>query len=115
MFEGSGASRAEGLLAYVLPAERRVHVAAGTDVLQLVIVIAPDVAPGSVRLRAGRADLTAASGPFVPGSTRTVSVPLAGRRTRVRLVARGQSRENKDRDRFTVVRAADDDDEGGST
>jgi hypothetical protein len=104
VFAGTGASRAETLLAYVLPAERRVHVTADTTVLQLVVVIASDVAPGSVRLRVDGQDHTAASGPFVPGSTRTVSIPLAGRRTRVQLVARGTTPRQTDRDRFTIRR-----------
>ena len=112
MFAGSGADRGEDLLGYVLPAERRVHVVGNARSLEFVVTIAPAVVPGSVRLRVGRTDLTAASGPFVPGSTKTVSVPLAGRRTRVRFAARGRDKSQRDRDRFTVVRAAGD---GGGT
>jgi hypothetical protein len=106
VFAGSGGGRAEHLLGYVLPAERRVHVARDARALEFVVTIDPTVLPGSVRLRVGHADLTATSGPFVPGSTKTISVPLAGRRTRVTLVARGPGRSRRDRDRFTVVRAA---------
>jgi hypothetical protein len=105
---GSGRLReADELLQYVLPGERRVRVAADTTRIELVVVIAPDVAPGSVRLRVGRRDLTAAEGPFVPGSTRTVSVPVERRRTRVRLGARrqdGRGRLAKDRDTFAIVK-----------
>jgi hypothetical protein len=104
VFAGTGAERGDGLLGYVLPAARRVDVAADTGAVQLVIVIDPAVAPGSVRLRVGRADLTGTSGPFVPGSARTVSVPLANRRTRVTVTGR-DTNGGRDRDRFTVVRA----------
>ena len=103
VFAGTGRGRGEGLLAYVLPAERRVLVAAATPALQLAIVVDAGVAPGSVRVRVGRHDRTDALGPFVPGSTRTVTVPLEGRRTRIRLAARG-SDGTKDRDRFIVIR-----------
>jgi hypothetical protein len=103
VFDGSGRSRGEHLLAYVLPAERRVVVTGGTPALQMVVVIAADTRAGSVRLRVGREDRTEAAGPFVPGSTRTVTVPLAGRRTRIRFAARGIERGVKDRDRFTVI------------
>jgi hypothetical protein len=107
VFAGSGGQRGEDLLGYVLPAERRVDVPADTPTIQLIVVIGEDVAPDGVRLRVGRADLTATIGPFVPGSTRTVSIPLAKRRTRVRLAARGNDQTLKDRDRFTVVKVAD--------
>lgn len=107
VFAGSGGSGAEHLLGYVLPAERRVPVQADAATLEIVVVIDPEVVAGSIRLRVGRADLTAANGPFVPGSTRTVSLPLARRRTRVALTARGPGRL-RDRDRFTVVKVADD-------
>lgn len=111
VFTGTGASRGDDLAGYVLPAARRVDVAADTVAVQFVIVVDPAVAPGSVRLRAGRADLTATTGPFVPGSTRTVSVPLAARRTRVTVMAK-DTNGKRDRDRFTVVRARS---EGGGT
>ncbi|HWP67599.1 MAG TPA: thrombospondin type 3 repeat-containing protein [Candidatus Limnocylindria bacterium] len=108
VFAGSGRSRAEGLLGYVLPVERRVRVPSTVTTLDLVVVVDAAVAPGSVRLRVGRRDLTDAAGPFVPGSTRTVSIPLAKRRTRVVLAARGAATRRRDCDRFTVVKVAAD-------
>jgi hypothetical protein len=52
-------------------------------------VIAADVEAGSVRIRVGRRDWTARAGALVPGSTKTLVIPLARRRTVVRLRARG--------------------------
>ena len=107
-WDGSGRRReGDDLLQYVLPAERLVRVTAETFRLELVVVIAPDVEPGSVRLRVGRRDLTQVMGPFVPGSTRTISLPAERRRTRVRLAARRQDargRLAKDRDEFAIVK-----------
>jgi len=106
VFAGSGRSRAEDLLGYVLPVERRVHVPADVTAIELIVVVDPAVVADSVRLRVGRTDLTAASGPFLPGSTRTVSIPLTSRRTRIVLSARAAGKSQRDRDRFTVVKAA---------
>jgi hypothetical protein len=108
VFAGTGRSRAEDLLGYVLPAERRVHGPADAAAIEGVVVVDPAVQPDSVRVRVGRTDLTAASGPFVPGSTRTVSIPLTSRRTRIALAARAAGSSQRDRDRFTVVKAAAD-------
>lgn len=71
----------------MLPRAARTRVGAGAREATLVLVVAPEVTPGSVRIRVGRRDLTAALGPFVPGATRTLVVPLAGRRTTVRVRA----------------------------
>jgi hypothetical protein len=65
-----------------------------------------------VRLRVGRRDLTEAMGPFVPGSTRTISLPVERRRTRVRLAARRREARGplargplaRDRDKFAIVK-----------
>jgi hypothetical protein len=107
-YAGSGRRReGEDLLQYVLPGERLVRVSAETTRLDLVVVIAADVEPGSVRVRVGRRDLTDVVGPFVPGSTRTISLPVERRRTRVRLSARRRDergRRAKDRDKFAIVK-----------
>jgi hypothetical protein len=70
------------------------------------VVIAPEVIADSVRVRVGRRDLTAALGTFVPGSTRTVTIPLARKRTVVRLRAEGPragGRRLVDVDRLVVT------------
>jgi thrombospondin type 3 repeat protein len=61
----------------------------GSRTATVVLVIAADVVPGSVRVHVGRRDLTARLGPFVPGSQKTITVPLGRRRTVVRLRALG--------------------------
>ena len=48
------------------------------------------------------------AGSFVPGSTRTVSILLTRRRTRIVFGARGPGKSQRDRDRFIVVKAAAD-------
>jgi hypothetical protein len=104
-FMGTGKSRSvEGLLAYAEPSESKVHVAPGTSEAVLVVIVAPDVAPGSVRVRIKRRDVTATLPPFVPGSTRTLRMPLVGRRLTVELSAEPAQQSGKrrvDRDRFT--------------
>jgi hypothetical protein len=105
---GGGGNRRHGdeLLTYVVPSAATTHAGAGAQSATLVVVIAPDVVPGSVRLRVGTHDLTAAAGPFVPGSTRTITIPLAPRRTIVRLTASGPRngrRRTSDTDRFTFI------------
>jgi hypothetical protein len=72
----------------------------------MVVVVSPEVAPGTVRVRLGRRDVTATLPPFVPGSTRTVRLPLAGRRTRISLRATGRApdgRRGADTDRVAVT------------
>jgi hypothetical protein len=89
-YDGTGTrARGEGLLRYVRPTSTVSVVPAGTPTLALTVVIAPEVIANSVRVRVGRRELTAAPGAFVPGSTRTVTIPLARRRTVVRLRAEG--------------------------
>ena len=68
-------------------------------------MIAPEVIADTVRVRVGRRDLTAALGAFVPGSTRSVTIPLARKRTRVTLRAEGPrtgGRRLVDTDRLVV-------------
>ena len=103
-FPGSGRpASAEDLLAYAVPAAETTTVAAGATRATVVVVIAPEVTPGSVRVRVGGHDVTATLGPFVPGSAKTLSVPLGRRRTVVRLRATGPKigrRRATDRDRL---------------
>ena len=54
-------------------------------------MIAPEVERGSVRIRAGRRDLTASAGMLVPGSTKILTIPLARHRTVVRMRVRGRA------------------------
>jgi len=106
-YDGTGPKgRAERLLRYVMPTSTVSVVPAGTSQLALSLVIAPEVIADSVRVRVGRRDLTAALGTFVPGSTRTVTIPLARKRTIVRLRAEGPragGRRLVDVDRLVVV------------
>jgi hypothetical protein len=107
VYDGSGRpGRAERLLRYVTPTSTVSAVPAGTPALTLTLVIAPEVIPDTVRVRVGRRDLTAALGVFMPGSTRTVTIPLARKRTIVRLRAEGPragGRRLVDADRLVVV------------
>jgi hypothetical protein len=78
----------------------------GTTETLFVVVVAPDVRPGTVRVRVNRRDLTPDLTDFVPGSTKTFAVPLTRRRTTVRLralVSRAGHRR-ADIDRFTIER-----------
>jgi hypothetical protein len=105
-YDGTGRSaRGEHLLRYVNPTSTVSVVPAGTQALALTLVIAPEVVAATVRVRVGRRDLTAALGTFVPGSTRTVTIPLSRRRTVVRLRAEGPrtgGRRLVDADRLVV-------------
>lgn len=109
--EFSGGPRpgaADGLLTYVTPAAATTTVAAGTSRVSLVVVLAAEIVPGSVRVRVGRRDVTAAFAPFVPGSTKTLGIRLARARTIVRLRATGRlagARQVLDRDRLTFERS----------
>jgi hypothetical protein len=105
-FDGTGRGAGGRLLTYVTPTARVVTVPAGTTTLAFTVVIAPEVIPDGVRVRVGRRDLTAALGAFTPGSTRTVTVPLARKRTVVRFEAEGPRagrRRLVDKDRFVAV------------
>jgi hypothetical protein len=89
-FAGGGRKAAgDALLTYVTPEAARTPVARDADGATLVVVVAPETLPGSVRVRVGRRDLTPTLGPILPGTTRLLSIPLARRRTAVRLRAQG--------------------------
>jgi hypothetical protein len=106
-FPGTGKRRwSEGLLTWVAPAGALAVVSPGTTAVEMVVVVSPEVAPGTVRVRLGRRDVTATLPPFVPGSTRTLRLPLAGRRTRISLRATGRApdgRRGADTDRVAVT------------
>ena len=106
-FSGGASSRpSEQLLTYVRPAASRVPLPAGSSAATLLVAIAPEVEAGSVRVRVGRQDATAAFGPFVPGSIRRIDVPVDRRVIRVRLRARSKRTTTprlRDRDSFRFV------------
>ena len=86
---GGNDGAADALLTCLVPTVETTPLPAGTRSATVVVVIAPDVEPGTVRVRVGRRNLTAAVGELVPGSTKTLTVALGGRRTVVKLKARG--------------------------
>jgi hypothetical protein len=106
-FPGGGRPRpGDQLLTYVQPTSPRVPLPSGSSAATLALAIAPEVAAGSVRVRVGRQDVTAAFGPFVPGSVRRIDVPVDRPTTRVRLHARGErttAPRQRDRDAFRFV------------
>jgi len=99
---GKKRSGRETLLGYVEPVRRKATVAAGSRTAPLRLVIAAEVDVATLRIRVGRDDLTAALGPFVAGTTKTLAVPLGGRRTLVRLAAAGTDGK-PDKDRILFV------------
>ena len=103
---GGNGGPADALLTCVVPQAETTMLPAGARTATLVLVIAPDVEPGTVRIHAGRRDLSAGVGELAPGSTKTITVPLAGRRTVVKLKARGPRAGRKrlvDRDRLIFL------------
>src|SRR5581483_2600805 len=73
---GGGGSGGPGdfLLGLVVPETDTTTLPAGARTATVVLVIAPEVEPGTVRVRAGRHDLTESLGDLVPGSTKTITV-----------------------------------------
>ena len=106
-FPGTGKRRwSEGLLTWVAPAGALAVMSPGTTAVEMVVVVSPEVAPGTVRVRLGRRDVTATLPPFVPGSTRTLRLPVTGRHTRISLRATGRApdgRRGADTDRVAVT------------
>jgi hypothetical protein len=95
--------RGEALHGFVLPAERKVLLPAGTEQTVITLVVDPAVAAGSVRVLIGGLDVTGTFGPFVAGSTHTLLVPLQRRKTKVRFVAEDSDGRLRDRDRLKLV------------
>jgi len=107
---GGNGGPADALLTYVIPDSATTVVHAGADSATIMIVLAPEVTPGSVRLRVGRKNLTRAMGDFTPGSTKMLDIPLKRPRTVVRLRATGRLADGRrvvDRDRFVFERSAE--------
>jgi len=103
---GGNGGAADALLTCVVPQAETTTLPAGARTATLVLVIAPEVEPGTIRVHAGRRDLSAAVGDLVPGSTKTLTVPLGGRRTVVKLKAKGPRVGRKrlvDRDRLIFL------------
>jgi len=98
----------EDLLTYVTPTGALMTLPADSAEAVLTVVISPNVRAGSVTVRVGRRDVTAALAPLIPGSTRVLRIPLTRRRTAVTLraedVASERGRRRVDLDRFTVRR-----------
>jgi len=86
---GGNGGAADMLLTCVVPHGETTALPPGARTATVVLVIAPEVEPGSVRIRVGRRDLTRRAGDLVPGSTKTLTVPLGRHRTVVRMRARG--------------------------
>jgi hypothetical protein len=106
-FGGGGSGGAgDTLLTSVAPEAESVIVPAGTPSATLVVVIDAQVVPGTVKVRGGRRDLTATLGELIPGSTKTITVPLTKRKTVVKLKAKGPRagrRKLSDVDRFIFL------------
>jgi thrombospondin type 3 repeat protein len=103
---GGNGGPADRLLGCIVPETATTALPAGARTATVVLAIAPDVLPGSVRLRVGGRDVTRGAGDLVPGSTRTLTIPLASRRTVVRLTAKGPragGRRLVDRDRLIFL------------
>jgi hypothetical protein len=103
VFGGGGRrGEADGLLTYLRPGAARTLVAGDAAAAEIVLVIAAEVRPGSVRVRIGARTVTGVLGPLVPGSMKTIVVPLVRPRTVVRLSARGTAagRPAIDKDRM---------------
>jgi hypothetical protein len=96
----------DALLTCVLPQAETTTLPAGSRTATVVLVIAADVQPGTIRIHVGRRELGRDAGDLVPGSTKTLTIPLAGRRTVVRLKAKGPragGRRLVDRDRLIFL------------
>jgi hypothetical protein len=103
---GGNQGPADALLTCLVPQAETTALPAGARTATVVVVIAPDVEPGTIRVRAGRRDLSAGAGDLTPGSTKTLTVPLGGRRTVVKLKAKGPRVGRKrlvDRDRLIFL------------
>lgn len=84
---GGNGGPADALIGWVDPETDVVTPPADASSVTVVFVIARDVVPGGIRVRAGRHEL--ATGDLVPGSTKILTVPLGRRRTVLKVRARG--------------------------
>src|SRR5438552_2112959 len=103
---GGNGGPADMLLTCVEPHAETTALPRGARTATLVLVIAPEVEPGSVRIRVGRRELKASAGELVPGSTKILTIPLAHHRTVVRMKAKGPRAARRrlvDVDRLTFL------------
>ena len=75
----------------------------GTDQTAITLIVDPAVASESVQVLVGGTNVTASFGPFVPGSTHTLLVPLERRKTKLRLVAEDTNGRLRDRDQLKLI------------
>jgi hypothetical protein len=104
---GKKTSGREALLTYVVPTGKKTTLPPGTGQATIRLVIAEGVDPATIRVRVGKQDRTARLGTFVAGTTRTLTIPLAGRRTLVRLSAADVGGGKPDKDRLLFVAEGD--------
>ncbi len=106
-FAGGGSGGAgDTLLTYVVPEAESIVLPLETPSATLIVVIDARVVPGTLKVRAGRRELTATLGALIPGSTKTITVPLTKRKTGVKLKANGPRvgrRKLSDADRFIFL------------
>lgn len=107
-FVGGKARReSERLLSFVAPSAKVTRVARGALAAEVWITFGPTVDPGTLRVKIDRADATALLGPIVPGTSKRVTLPLGGRRTRVSFRIKGAKASHRrahDTDRLVFRR-----------
>jgi len=86
---GGNGGAGDMLITCTVPSAEITSLPAGARTATLVLEIAAQVEPGSVRLRVGRRDFTPRAGDLVPGSTKILTIPLPRHRTVVRMKAKG--------------------------
>jgi hypothetical protein len=107
VYTGGKSGAGEGLLTFVTPAQKVNRVPRDAVGTQIVINFAATIDPVTLRVRAGGADLTALFTPVAPGTTKRVSIPLGGRKTRVVFRVKGSAsgkRRMADADRLVFRR-----------
>jgi hypothetical protein len=106
-FTGGGRRRGEHLLRYVEPGAA----ATVTDEpsATILLVVAPEAIAESFRIRVGRRPIAATVGPVVPGTMKSLVIPLVRHRTAVRLRVSGRLADGRrvvDLDRLVFERSA---------
>lgn len=102
---GGNKGSADALLTYAEPTAAKTQLAANATAVTVRIAVAATVTPDGVRVRAGGRDVPAE---IVPGSTKTLTIPITRRRMPVRLRAvgpRAGRRRLVDVDRLTYERS----------